>query len=249
MLPHTILLGSQEPDVERWRQVLALPPSNDFDQQVDKWTRDWQRDHGLKDDGVVGPATWGAALGLPKITPAKRTVLEPLDAVSTLRDAFLTVIGVLPAPETLAILAAQSALETAKWKSMWNDNFGNIRGQYHGQWTSFRAGENLPDGSEVILQPGPANRFRAYPSAALGAENYLEFLAIAGHPPNPNRYAAAWRGALDGDVIAFVRGLKAGGYFTANEARYLKAEQSLFAFTEALAEHLEEVSIHCIKAA
>lgn len=244
MLPHTIRLDSTGLDVARWRARIGLPAGDIFDAQTDKWTRDWQRDHGLKDDGTVGPATWSTALGMPKMTSALRTVLEPAEAMRVLRDAFLTTIGVIPAPSTLAILGAQSALETAKWKSMWCWNFGNIRGQYHGQWTSFRAGENLPDGSEVILQPGPANRFRAYTTAALGAENYIEFLAIAGHPPNPNRYQAAWDAALDGDVVQFVRGLKAGGYFTAGEARYLSAEQGLFAFTERLAEHLEEVSAH-----
>lgn len=165
------------------------------------------------------------------MTPAVRTVVTPQQAIDCLVEAHLTVMGEEPPGKLLEILCAQSALETAQWKAMWCYNWGNIRGQYHGAWTSFRAGE-IEGGREVILQPGPENMFRAYPGASFGAEDFISFLGIASHPPEPNRYQAAWDAAVAGDVEGYCAGLRAGGYFTANPHAYLHALHSEEAFLE-----------------
>jgi hypothetical protein len=159
------------------------------------------------------------------MTPAVRTRLSPGDALDAIVDAHNSVVGGDPSDECLEILGAHSALETAQWQAMWNNNFGNIRGSFFGAWTSFRAGE-IEDGHEVILEPGPDNMFRAYPNRVVGAKDFLAFIAIASHPPEPNRYAMAWEAAQNGDAAGYVYGLKQGGYFTANEDRYLKALRS-----------------------
>lgn len=165
--------------------------------------------------------------------PAKRTVLTPEDAMQFLIEAHEKCIGGEPGGALLWILSAQSALETAQWKACWNNNFGNIRGQWHGMWTSFRAGE-IEGGHEVILEPGLNNMFRAYPDAETGAEDFVSFLGVASHPPEPNRYQYAWDAACRGDEAAYVEGLRRGGYFTASPDRYLAALRSEQAYLKAI---------------
>lgn len=58
----TLRLGMSGPAVELWQGILGLRgPHLDgkFGPGTDKLTRDWQLAHGLKDDGEVGPKTWG----------------------------------------------------------------------------------------------------------------------------------------------------------------------------------------------
>lgn len=167
------------------------------------------------------------------MTPAVRTVITPEQAIQALVDAHEAVIGGEPPGPLLEILVAHSALETAQWKAMWCNNWGNIRGSWRGLWTSFRAGE-IEGGHEVILDPGPDNMFRAYPDIASGAEDFVSFLGIASHPPEPNRYQAAWDAACRGDVEGYCAGLRAGGYFTASPHAYLVALHSEETFLEKL---------------
>jgi hypothetical protein len=68
-------------------------------------------------------------------------------------------------------------------------------------------------GQKVVLQPGdPGRLFRSYDSLEDGFESHLAFLK--------KRYAPAWENVVDGDPRAFVRELKARGYFTADEEAY-----------------------------
>ena len=143
-----------------------------------------------------------------------KTQLSPADALDALADAHNSMVGGEPTNVLLAVLATHTALETAFWQSMWNYNFGNIRGTYVGQWTSFKAGEII-DGKEVILDPGPMNKFRAYPDKVEGAKDYISLL---------NRlYPFAWQSACEGNIRRFTLDLHEGGYFTANPTVYLKA--------------------------
>lgn len=48
-------------DVKRWQGILDIKQDGDFFNATHDATVEWQRDHRLVDDGVVGPATWGAA--------------------------------------------------------------------------------------------------------------------------------------------------------------------------------------------
>jgi hypothetical protein len=158
--------------------------------------------------------------------PARRTVLSRAEAARAIRDAFARVFGEAPSPETLAILVAQSALETGHWRSMWCWNFGNIRGSFRGAWTSFRAGE-IVDGREIFLEAGPANKFRAYASAAEGAEDFVRFLGTATRPGQSNRYASAWAAALRGDAMTFALELGRAGYYTASREKYAATVRAL----------------------
>jgi peptidoglycan hydrolase-like protein with peptidoglycan-binding domain len=61
----TIRLGSKGADVTAWAGILGIPNSGTFDSAMGTATRAWQNAHHLTADGVVGPMTWGAALGAP----------------------------------------------------------------------------------------------------------------------------------------------------------------------------------------
>jgi peptidoglycan hydrolase-like protein with peptidoglycan-binding domain len=66
----TIRLGSKGVDVTAWQNLLGIPASGTFDSATAAATRTWQTGHRLTADGVVGPMTWGAALGAPAAAPA-----------------------------------------------------------------------------------------------------------------------------------------------------------------------------------
>lgn len=166
---------------------------------------------------------------MPKpMTPPSRTVLGPVLATSCLWHAYQDVIGG-PCPVNLIrVLGAHSAHETGRWKSMWNYNFGNIRGKSAaGEWTSIKGASEIEkrDGKdvEVFYDIGPDNMFASYSSPMEGARAYVRFLGTATKPPNPNRYAKAWDAATAGDVAAFCREIKSQGYFTANLQKYIVA--------------------------
>jgi hypothetical protein len=125
--------------------------------------------------------------------------------------------GQPPRPETLSILVGQWAHETGRGASMLNYNFGGLKGAGpSGQSAAYVTREGSGDNATHGVA-----RFRAYGSAEEGARDYVSLLA--------RRYPDAVRAAEQGDAAGFVRGLKARGYFTDDEAAYSKSVQSLAA--------------------
>lgn len=59
----TIKLGSKGDVVKEWQAIVGVPQTGIFDKVTDAATKKFQSAHALKPDGVVGPATWTAALG------------------------------------------------------------------------------------------------------------------------------------------------------------------------------------------
>jgi hypothetical protein len=156
-------------------------------------------------------------------TRAVRTVCTPTEALHALWQAHQNVIGGPCPVALLEILAAQSALETARWHSMWNWNFGNVRGKGTAGAISIAGADEYVDGHHVT-GPSAEDGFAAYSTAVDGASALVRFLGTASHPGTPNRYQAAWDAACAGDVAGFVHGMKhpsiGAGYFTADETRY-----------------------------
>lgn len=154
----------------------------------------------------------------------KLTPLTAPEAIRALREGFRRVMGWLPEDGTLAVFAAQSALETGRWQKIHCQNFGNIKAgeNYEGFYCLFRCNEVINGKIEWFEPPHPQCRFRAYPTPAAGAEDYLRLLR------ERQRFAPAWRAALRGDPEAFCDELKRGGYFTADLAPYKRAVISLF---------------------
>jgi len=63
-MPATIRRGSRGPDVVKWQTIVgALPADGIFGPKTEAATRQYQSANKLVPDGVVGPATWGVALG------------------------------------------------------------------------------------------------------------------------------------------------------------------------------------------
>lgn len=135
-----------------------------------------------------------------------------------------------PTLEQLALCLAKSALETGRWQKIWNHNFGNVKagGSYVGMYTCIRLNEVLkgkvewfnPGSEGFAVPPGhPQTRMRAFANAWDGAQEYMGVMRA--------RFTKAHDAMLTGDPVKYVRVLKASGYFTADEAPYLKAVQSL----------------------
>ncbi len=152
--------------------------------------------------------------------------------------------GLAPSRAVLALCLAKTALETGRWQKMWNHNFGNIKAseRYAGRYTCITLNEVIkgrvqwfaPDGPvirlaggtftptaapRVAVPPGhPQTRMRSHANPFDGGISYCDFLR-----DRPGMWAAL----QIGEPIAFVRALKAGGYFTADEAPYARAVASL----------------------
>lgn len=157
------------------------------------------------------------------MTPPVRTVMTPREALAACWTAHQNVLGGPCSTNLLAMLVAQSALETGRWKSCYCWNAGNIRGLGpNGAWTSIKGASEIIDGKEVFFGIGPENRFAAYPNAVSGFEGLVRFLGTASHPPKPNRYQLAWEAAIAGDVGKYCSELHANDYFTANVDLYAK---------------------------
>jgi hypothetical protein len=166
--------------------------------------------------------------------------LTPLDAKTValaFRGAYETVCGTTPSNACLALLVAQSALETGRWKSIHCYNFGNVKASpdYYGYYCQFRCNEVINGKVEWFDPPHPQCNFRAFPSCEVGALDHIRFLA------QRKRYAKAWEVAKVGMPLAFVEALKAAGYFTADAGPYARAVVSLWKEYLGMVERLKEV--------
>lgn len=160
--------------------------------------------------------------GAPGLVQATRTRLNGQQAAAALGAAWQKVTGQPPTPKTLSILVGQWAHETGRGNAMLNYNFGGIKGTGpSGMSAIYKTREGWGE-NEVRI----SDRFRAYGSAEEGAEDYVSLLA--------RRYPDAVRAAQAEDPRAFVQALEARGYFTGNEAAYVKSVTALA--SQALAE-------------
>ena len=57
--------GAQGDDVKAWQQALGIEADGFFGSQTFVATRNFQREHGLGVDGIVGPSTWAAVSAKP----------------------------------------------------------------------------------------------------------------------------------------------------------------------------------------
>lgn len=166
----------------------------------------------------------------PRLVPDLLTPLTPAEAATCFWRAWRRVVGGEPPRRQLALLLAQSCLETGWWRSVHRFNFGNVKvgSSWEGDYCQFRCNEVIGGRLEWFDPPHPQTSFRAHATADEGAAEHLAFLSR-----RPG-YAAAWAALLSGDAAAYVRALKAAGYFTASLALYERAVLSLVSRFEAL---------------
>jgi mannosyl-glycoprotein endo-beta-N-acetylglucosaminidase len=151
----------------------------------------------------------------PSSVRPTRTRLSGDQAASALGAAWEQALGRAPNARTLSILTGQWAHETGRGAAMLNYNFGGIKGSGpSGMSTVYKTREGW--GADEVHT---SDRFRAYGSAAEGARDYVGLLV--------RRYPNAVQAAERGDPSGFVQALKAGGYFTGNEASYIKSVSAL----------------------
>ncbi|MBN1611322.1 MAG: glucosaminidase domain-containing protein [Polyangiaceae bacterium] len=150
-----------------------------------------------------------------QLTKPVRTRMTTAQAAQHIERAWERVFGE-PAPErAVALLTAQWAHETGGGASMYNYNFGGIKGTGPGGLSvSQRTTEGWGETERRIV-----DRFRAYQTPEEGAEDYVRLLA--------QRYSGAVDAARAGDASGFVHALKSRGYFTGNEDAYLASVTQL----------------------
>jgi len=73
----TIKLGSKGDLVKEWQAIVKVPVTGSFDKTTESATKKFQAAHAIKADGVVGPATWTAALGTSPAAPAAVAAATP----------------------------------------------------------------------------------------------------------------------------------------------------------------------------
>lgn len=172
------------------------------------------------------------------VDPVK-TPLSLDDAATALRVALSAGKSELVRDDVLALALAKSALETGRWRSMWNFNWGNVKAgeTYAGMYTCIRLNEVIngkvewfsPEGKEnqpretqilYAVPPGhPQTRLRAYANRYDGAYAYVEALV--------RLFPRSYEALFAGDAAAFVRTLKSERYFTAAEGPYARAVANL----------------------
>ncbi len=153
----------------------------------------------------------------------KRTPLKPSEIRRAIAAGYKQLHGRAISPKTLDVLSAQVCNETALGSSMYNFNFGGIKGASPEGLTARCGTREVIDGKERHIVDG----FRAYGSAARGASDYVAFLE--------RKYPRAMESAETGDVDGFVAHLKAGHYFTADAAQYTAAVKNLLSVDDSSA--------------
>jgi hypothetical protein len=145
------------------------------------------------------------------------TKLTEAEAAYSLREGWKLVFGEYPGLEPLAILWAQSALETGRWKHIYNYNFGNIKRHNMHDWCMYKCSEIINGKNVWFVPPDPQTHFSSYSSMIEGAKEYIEF--VSKRP----RYKEAWQQLVLGKPVGYCVALKKAGYFTAALAPYAKS--------------------------
>lgn len=183
----------------------------------------YQRANNLAVDGVAGHDTLTAMgygylydlAGQGKLKPGqiqiptKKTPLTPEEAAQALSAGYQSITGFAPTHEILALLIAQSAIETANWRDISNYNFAGIKASPGDKYV------------QAMVDGNRGNRhvyaFAAYQTPAEGAEKYISLLKAHGREP-------WWEGLQTGDPETYVNALVSipgAHYFEAPTENYL----------------------------
>lgn len=169
------------------------------------------------------------------LVPDKLTPLDEADAIRAFADGWSVALRQDPSPRQLAIVVAHVILENAAgFRALHWWCFGNVKAspKWPGKYCMYRCNEVIDGVVRWFDPPHPQTWFRAYDSAAEGAEAHVRFLAEDSDHDGKNYYAPAWERLLAGDADGFVRALSRLGYFTGPVDAYAKAVVSIAARIE-----------------
>jgi hypothetical protein len=172
---------------------------------------------------------------MPTLIPDRLTPISEEDAIRAFADGWSVALRADPSPRQLAIIVAHVILENAAgFTALHWWNFGNVKAsaKYPGNYCTYRCNEVIAGQVRWFDPPHPATWFRAYGSAAEGAEAHVRFLAEDSDGDGKNYYAPAWARLLAGDADGFVRTLSRLGYFTGPVDAYARAVMSIAARIE-----------------
>lgn len=155
-----------------------------------------------------------AAITTRSVEP-ERTPVSRADLRAAISRAYKTVTGKVASAKVLDTLTAHASLETGSGGSMYNFNFGGIKGSSPTGETAKTRTKEVIDGKEIEIRDG----FRAYHSLDEGAIDYVKLMK--------GRFGGAVSRAESGDLDGFAHALKQANYYTADETKYASALHSL----------------------
>ncbi|MCH2110500.1 MAG: glucosaminidase domain-containing protein [Polyangiaceae bacterium] len=161
-------------------------------------------------DAKKSTATDSEKVGRPgrQVVRLSRTKLSVARAAAALEQAWTKELGSPPTPEAVAILTAQWSHETGQGTSMYNNNFGGIKGVGPEGLTAAARTKEGYGAHEVKI----VDHFRAYSTPESGAQDYVSLLR--------RKYPKALSAAQSGQAPEFVHALHQGGYFTGSPQAY-----------------------------
>jgi hypothetical protein len=180
---------------------------------------------------------------------ARLTPMSFAEAAEAMKGALRNEIGSDPTRECLALALAKCALETGRWRSIWNWNYGNVKAgpSYVGQYCCFELNEVLVEngvrrvvwfgprgrlsgkGGKVVAEPfedppgHPQTRMRANINRYDGAIRYVDFMLRGAG----GRFAQAFNFMKVGNAAGMCHEMKLRGYYTADEGEYTRGVVSL----------------------
>lgn len=229
-MPSTIRLGSKGKDVSTWQSILGIPASGTFDANTKALTIDWQKQHKLVPDGIVGPATWGAATGtsfsgnVPVSTAqnADKAAYEAAKrALPSLKEPAIQYLVTVARGEGFygsgwGNPSAKTIEESKKhgltgYEGKGSNNWGAVQGK--GSAGSFPHVDYHRDGSAYV------NPYKKYATSEDGAKDMAMILLKS------NVLNALSNGDLEGAVMA----QHSNGYFELDPKKYLEAVRRNYA--------------------
>lgn len=160
------------------------------------------------------------------------------EAAEAMKAALRAELGADPSRECLALALAKCALETGRWRSIHQHNWGNIKAgeSYVGQYCCFELNEVLggkvvwfsprgrldKKGGKVVAEPfndppgHPQTRMRANVNRFDGAHRYVDFMVRGAG----GRFAVAFGFMCAGNAVGMCHEMKLRGYYTADEGQY-----------------------------